>query len=374
MSFDIDLLCFKEKREDVAERIKGISSTTFIPHKIITVDNKLSMILKCFVSLFTIEPFVVFKFRSRPMKKELKRHLLLNDYDFVYIDHFNLGVYYRLIKKCISQNTPIILNEHNCEYKIMETNYMQERNFIKKCFLALETFKVKRYEIKLVKKVNFTTVLTKDDYADLKLAMKKDFRHAVIPVGIPKHTIKKVKNSTDAYRLKLLFVGTLTWEPNNHGICWFVKNVMPLLNGKVELKIVGKNPSKELVDICENNRNIEIFGYVDNLDKIYDTCDIMIAPIFIGSGQKVKVMEAFSRGCPVISTDFAVKGIPHTDGEDVVIANDEAEYVDAVVKLSKYELRKSISEKCYENYKNYFSEEAVIISIQNYIRDLSKCH
>lgn len=374
MGCDIDLLCFKEKNNDITERIKGISSTVFIPHKIITADNKLSMILKCFASLFTTEPFVVFKFRSRPMKKELKRRLLSSDYDFVYIDHFNLGVYYRTIKKYISPNTPIILNEHNCEYKIMETNYMQESNFIKKCFLALETFKVKQYEIKLIEKVDFTTVLTDEDYADLKLEMKKDFRHVVIPVGIPKNTIKEVKNVADGSRLKLLFVGTLTWEPNNHGICWFVKNVMPLLKGKVELKIVGKNPSKELTDLCENNTDIEILGYVDSLDKVFDTCDAVIAPIFIGSGQKVKVMEAFSRGCPVISTDFAVKGIPHTDGEDVVIANNEAEFVAAAEKLSKYEFRKTIAVKCYEIYKNCFSEETVMSSIQNYIRDLSRFH
>lgn len=374
MGCDIDLLCFKEKNNDVTEGIKVISSAAFISHKIITADNKLPMILKCFASLFMTEPFVVFKFRSRPMKKEIKRRLLSSNYDIVYIDHFNLGVYYRTIKKYISKNTPIILNEHNCEYTIMKTNYMQEKNLIKKCFLALETFKVKQYEIKLIKKVNFTTVLTEEDYADLKLAMKKDFRHAVIPVGIPKNTIKEVKNVTDGCCLKLLFVGTLTWEPNNHGICWFVKNVMPLLKGKAELKIVGKNPSKELVDLCENNTDVEILGYVDSLDEVYNICDVMIAPIFIGSGQKVKVMEAFSRGCPVISTDFAVKGIPHTDGEDVVIANNEAEFVEAVVKLNKYELRKVISEKCYKNYKSYFSEEVVIESIQNYINNLSEFH
>ena len=374
MGCNIDLLCFKEKNNDITEGINGISSAIFIPHKIITADNKMSMMLKCFASLFMTEPFVVFKFRSKLMKKELKRRLLSNNYDFIYIDHFNLGVYYRTIKKYISQNVPIILNEHNCEYKIMETNYMQEKNLIKKCFLALETFKVKQYEIKLIRKVKFTTILTEEDYADLKLAAKIDFKHVVIPVGIPKNTIKKVNNFTDVCRLKLLFVGTLTWEPNNHGICWFVKNVMPMLKGKAELKIVGKNPSKELVDLCKNNMDIEILGYVDSLDEVYNKCDVMIAPIFIGSGQKVKVMEAFSRGCPVIATDFAVKGIPHKDGEDVIIANDEAEYVDAVVKLNKYELRKTISEKCYENYKKCFSEEVVIRNIQNYVNNLFKCH
>lgn len=375
MGFDIDLICFKEKNDDITEKIEGVSSVTFIPHKIITADNKLSMICKCFISLLTDEPFVVFKFRSKLMKKELKRRLLLSNYNVIYIDHFNLGVYHRTIKNYInSKKIPVILNEHNCEYKIMETNYMQEKNFIKKCFLALETLKIKHYEIQLIDKVDFTTVLTEYDYIDLKSVLKKDFRHAVIPVGIPKNHIKEVNNVSEGSCLKLLFVGTLTWEPNNHGICWFVKNVMPLLDKKTELIIVGKNPSKELMDLCEKNTNVKALGFVDNLDKVYDECDVMIAPIFIGSGQKVKVMEAFSRGCPVISTDFAVKGIPHLDGENVVIANNEAEFVTAVEKLRKYELRKEVASKCYEVYKDNFSEEAVISSIHKYIKGLYESH
>lgn len=372
MGSDIDLICFKEKSSDVSDDIDFISSVTFVPHKIITADNKLSMTLKCFASVFTSDPFVVFKFRSKLMKKEVKRLLNSSNYDFVYIDHFNLGVYYKIIKKYISATTPIILNEHNCEYKIMETNYTQENNPLKKLFLALETAKVKKFETKLIEKVSFTTVLTEDDYTDLKLAVKRDFRHAVIPVGIPKHAVKQIRNSIDENRLKLLFVGTLTWEPNNHGICWFVKSVMPLLDGKVELKIVGKNPSKELLSLCEKNSDIEVLGYVNSLDEVYDACDVMIAPIFIGSGQKVKVMEAFSRGCPVIATDFAVKGIPHTNGEDVFIANTEEEFVDAVDELNKYEIRQAVSKRCYEVYNSYFSEEAVINSIQKYINDLTK--
>ena len=128
------------------------------------------------------------------------------------------------------------------------------------------------------------------------------------------------------------------------------------------------------MDLCERNTNVNVLGFVDNLDKVYDECDVMIAPIFNGSGQKVKVMEAFSRGCPVISTDFAVKGIPHIDGENVVIANNETEFVTAVEKLRKYELRKEVASKCYEVYKDHFSEEAVISSIHKYINGLYESH
>ena len=71
MGYDIELFCFKERSSDVTEGIEYISSATFISHKIITADNKLSMILKCFISLVTLEPFVVFKFRSRQMRKAL---------------------------------------------------------------------------------------------------------------------------------------------------------------------------------------------------------------------------------------------------------------------------------------------------------------
>ena len=80
MGYGIDLFCFKEKSSSITEGIKCISSATFISHKIITANNKFSMILKCFASMFVLEPFVVFKFRSKKMRKALKKKLKSSSY------------------------------------------------------------------------------------------------------------------------------------------------------------------------------------------------------------------------------------------------------------------------------------------------------
>ena len=85
-------------------------------------------------------------------------------------------------------------------------------------------------------------------------------------------------------------------EPNITGLLWFVDEVLPELTG-VELVVAGKGLSEQHAEHMKS-AGARVLGYVESVDVVYDMCDCMVVPLFSGSGQRVKILEAFSKACP----------------------------------------------------------------------------
>ena len=202
--------------------------------------------------------------------------------------------------------------------------------------------------------------MSKNDYNSLRKLTKNDFNYSIIPIGVPDRGLKKKK---DDNILNILFIGTLTWEPNNIGLIWFLKEVVPILeseNLNYHFYIVGKNPSLEIEKLSEKYKEkITITGYVDSIDEYYDKCDCTIVPLFIGSGQRVKLIEAFSKGMPAISTTIGAEGLEYTDGKSILIADNSEMFADKIVSMKNVEFRDSIGERCRKVYEQFYSQKVI---------------
>ena len=104
---------------------------------------------------------------------------------------------------------------------------------------------------------------------------------------------------------------------------------------------------------------ITITGYVDSIDEYYDKCDCTIVPLFIGSGQRVKLIEAFSKGMPAISTTIGAEGLEYTDGKSILIADNSEKFADKSVSMKNVEFRDSIGERCRKVYEQFYSQKVI---------------
>lgn len=369
----IDVLCFRESldlskdyEEEMGKVCNSITSS-FLP--LTTAQFKRYMIKKAINSLFSKLPFSVYKYYSKEMIDKINSFRSY-EYDIIYFDHLPLFLYYSDVKN-IWPNAKVILDEHNCETIIVERKRNQADNIIKKLFLNLEYYKMKRFEATSIEKSNNTIVLSNIDYVNLKKLIGTNFNHSIIPIGVMDMGIHFNQNKSEI--LNILFLGTLSWEPNNLGLIWFLKEVVPILEEK-ELKyhlfIVGKNPSNEVKKISESYKNVTITGYVDSTDEYYNKCHCMIVPLFIGSGQRVKLIEAFSRGMPAISTTIGAEGLECKNNDSIVIADDCNSFVEAIMLMYDNELRKRISHSCRNVYEKYYSMEEIAKLINNSINNL----
>ncbi len=155
-----------------------------------------------------------------------------------------------------------------------------------------------------------------------------------------------------------------------------MREVVPLLDERdfqYTLYIVGKNPSRELEELIGLHENIILTGYVDSVDEYYDKCHCMIVPLFIGSGQRVKIIEAFSKGMPVISTSIGAEGLHYSHGDNILIADNADEFVRNIVAISE-EQRKRISVMGRQTYEEHYSPRAVQAKIVEVIDCTINCN
>jgi glycosyltransferase involved in cell wall biosynthesis len=118
-------------------------------------------------------------------------------------------------------------------------------------------------------------------------------------------------------RGRLLFVGNLGYAPNAAGLRWFVDLVLPRLAHDITLDVVGGGGDAGM----QRHPRITLHGWVHDLNGHYENADVVVAPIFSGSGTRIKVLEAFAHGRPVVATAKAVEGIEVTDGIHVRVAD-----------------------------------------------------
>lgn len=363
MGNEVDLVCFTEQEkvniENQNKLLELCGTVEQIYLKLTTAENKKYMIKLAARSLFSKYSFGLYKYCSKKMEDTLQKFCLRKKYDCVYFDHLQMCVYEKQLKKLLP-NARFILDEHNCEALIMSRNANMSSNIAKKIFLEIESRKLGNFESGMLQKMDTIIVLSKEDYNGLKQQCGKDFEHTIIPIGVQDHGRKRERTADE--KMNILFLGTLTWEPNNQGLIWFLNNVMPILdkgNFRFTLYIVGKNPSKEVRRLAERYSNIVITGYVESVDEYYDLCDCMIVPLFIGSGQRVKLIEGFSKGMPSVSTSVGAEGLDVRDKDNVLLADTCDSFAEAIIKLQDNDLRAVLSNNARETYENNYSSDAI---------------
>lgn len=351
----IDLVAFNEDDPGsvtrASEHFRSLGvDCHFVRGKLTTANNLPYMLLQASMSLISSLPFAVYKYRKRDMRRTLKGLTSSGRYDLIYIDHLQMAVF--LDDVCSS--LPVVLDEHNCETELSKQRLESCSNAVKSLFLRIEHKKMALFESKMLNRVDEVIVLTDQDRARLQ-ELAPEARYTVIPIGVQDRGVKRYREQRNP--LRLLFLGTMSWQPNAEGIEWFIGNVLPKLEN-VELVIAGKGMSEHLRSVAEN-AGATVLGYVDSVSEVYDSCDVMIVPLFMGSGQRVKILEAFSKGMPVVSTSVGIEGIDYMGSRAALVANSENQFRQSIERLSDSELYRQASHDSRAVFEQTYSCDAV---------------
>jgi len=178
-----------------------------------------------------------------------------------------------------------------------------------------------------------------------------------------------------AERHDLLFVGSFAHPPNIDALSWFLDDVFPkILAGIPELRIhiVGRNPPPNLAAMV--GPRVIFHGYVPDseLDRLYRACRIAIAPLRVGGGIKGKLLEAFYKGTPAITTEIGIEGIPATD-RHCRIVRDLSDFAQATASLyGNPDLLAALSQKAHAMVVEHYSEEALRLALAKGVKELER--
>ncbi len=292
------------------------------------IDNKVKP-LDAFLNLFSKKSYNIQRFISDDFKHLLTNLLQEKQFDVIVFESLFMAPYIDVVAS--NSNALFVLRQHNVEYKIWETLAVNEKNIVKKWYLNLLTTRLKKFEISQLNKFDAITTVTENDAVDFrKMGCLKSIFSS--PTGID---ISRLKiDHTNLETPSLFHIGSMEWMPNQQAIFWFIKNVWNSISEKyVTLKfyIAGRGMPESFKQLHEKNLVIE--GEVADAVKFIQSKQIMIVPLFAGSGIRIKILEGMALGKAIVSTSLGAQGIEVENGKHLIIANNASEFTNAISKI-----------------------------------------
>ena len=286
--------------------------------------------LKAFLNLFTTKSYHVERFISVAFQKKLTDILKNESFDIVQIEMLYMSPYLELIRKY--SNAKVVLRAHNIEHIIWKRVAIEEKNIPKKRYLRHLANTLEKYE---------RTIL--NQYDGIIPITRKDSIFFSNETGVPVEPIsfgvdfKKIPFHSEVVPEHALFhIGSMNWIPNIEGVKWFLNNVWPEVSKqfpKLNIYLAGRETPDWLKNI--KLKNVNVLGEVSDAYSFMESKTISVAPLFSGSGIRIKIIESMAMGKAVIATSIGAEGINYTNGENILIADTKKEFVKAIKKLYK---------------------------------------
>lgn len=159
----------------------------------------------------------------------------------------------------------------------------------------------------------------------------------------------------------LSFIGGESHQPNFEGITWFLDVAWPMAlekDSSLQLQIIGNWKDSTKKEFENKYKNVKFLGFVDDLSEALEG-SVLIVPLNIGSGIRMKIIEAAFMGIPVISTTIGAGGLPFENDQDILIRDDAKSFVNAIMSLKNYDERVKFSESIYRKANECLSLESL---------------
>jgi glycosyltransferase involved in cell wall biosynthesis len=292
------------------------------------IDISISM-FDALANLFNKKTNDIDRYYDVEFEKLLIRELRQTTYDVIQFEGLFVTPYLTAIRKY--SKAKLVYRSHNIEHQVWQRLAQQKSDLFKKWYLRLLARRVKDYELQQLNKVDAIAAFTVEDKNTI-LSYGTSIPVEIFPVGIDLTQYKPDFSKTEFP--SLFFLGSLDWLPNREGIEWFIDNFYKdLTDGDLRVKfyVAGHN-IPERFDDYEVMGKIFIQGEVDDAFEFVNSKAIMIVPLLSGGGMRVKIVEGMAMQKCIISTSLGAEGINFENGTNIIIANNQEEFYDAIVR------------------------------------------
>lgn len=268
--------------------------------------------------LFGPWPFPLSRYRNPRLAHRLRELVAAERPRFVLFNHLHTGVY-----AADARPAAVVLFEHNIEYLWLERFAESVRNPLQRRFLRGQAGKMRRVETRLCAAADLVLAIQPEE-ADLLRNAVPGARIESLPLGLAP---SRFADPAPIDPPVVLVVGSWNWIPNAQGLRRFlVEGARALLEAgaPVRIRVVGKGMSSELVEEVRS-AGADPVGYVDDIRAELVAARLMIVPLWVGAGLRVKIVEAFACGLPVVATPLACEGLGVEDGREILLGDTPSE-------------------------------------------------
>ena len=268
--------------------------------------------------------------RSKTFDWLIHRQIYTRKIDVVQLEYTNMGQYMGAFRRI-----PKALFEHDIYFQSIGRGLPFVHGSVTRAKARLEYLRALRFELRMLHGADRIQVCTEANkqYLASFLPELAGRMQSGLRAGID--TVRYEFRTTGREAKTMLFLGSFRHAPNQVAMDWFVTHVMPHILARepgARLLVVGSDPPPAHA-YGDLTGSLELLGYVEDAQRVIDRCAVFVCPILSGSGVRVKLLEAYASGIPVVSTRIGAEGLARKDGEFCLLADEPAEFATKVLAL-----------------------------------------
>lgn len=280
-------------------------------------------------------PYAVCKFTSPEVKRLVKEWDAARRFDVAVCDFLSASLNFPA-----ETRTPTVLFQHNVESALWQRQARHAPDVFRSVAFKIEAAKMTRYERDAVRRFRHVIAVSEND-RELMSEMTDASRITVVPTGVDikkyssgdeaSHVVKDAKIQSGSL---VVFLGSMDWEPNIDGVEYFCREVWPRVLESVpsaRFRVVGRDPHPRVRRLA--SESVEVTGTVPSVVEHLRDADVVVVPLRVGGGTRLKIFEAMAVGKAVVSTTVGAEGLDVTHGEDILLADDAESFAESVASL-----------------------------------------
>jgi glycosyltransferase involved in cell wall biosynthesis len=250
------------------------------------------------------------------------------DFEVVYADGLSMSQYIAGAKL----GAPAVIDIHDCLSLLHKRGSEFQPNRLRKIAVWAEAASIAREERSLSR--TFRRIITNSDVdeAYIKL-LDRRANTLTIGNGVDADYFKSVAAAADMSRL--VFTGVMGYGPNEDAAVYFAQDILPLIHARhpeAEFFVVGNSPTDRVAALAQA-RGVHVTGGVPDMRPYLESAGIFVCPLRFGAGVKNKILAALAMSRPVVATTLSVEGLDLADGQDLLLADEPAQFASRVVQL-----------------------------------------
>ena len=266
---------------------------------------------------------------------QLRRLLGENSFDIIQFSGLELGGYLDVIKRGRG-SAKLVYDALNAEADLQRViagvDSRQPRRWPAMLYSLAQTRRLRAFEARICRGVDAVIAVSNEDRRLLR-------QYAGAPITVMANGIHTADYAPHGKRGRnsrlVVFTGKMDYRPNVDAIEWFCAEILPLIRRRrpaFQLTVVGRNPHARLQKLAAAG-DIQLTGWVDSVLPTLHEAALYLVPLRMGSGTRLKLLQAMAAGCPLISTSIGAAGINAQTRRGILIADEAQDFAAAVMRL-----------------------------------------
>ncbi len=273
-------------------------------------------VLRAGTAALHCEPYVLYRRHDqRPVWTALREQFASDRPDVYYLDHLDSFVFARL-----RSHVPVVLDLHNIYSQLVQRSAREAEQVLTRFYLEREARLLQRLEARAVRSVDVVLAVSEGDAAHFTGLGARAVH--VVPNGVDCSAYAALPTAQRTGPPLLLYLGAMSWAANAHAARFLASVVLPQVRARIpsaRLRIIGADPPPE-VRALRADPGVEVLGAVPDVIPHLRAAHVLAVALKAGGGTRLKILEAFAAGVPVISTPIGCEGLDVADGTHLLIA------------------------------------------------------